>query len=60
MIVTPSDHLITRDAEFEKSIRLGFNFVEKHDALLTLGIKPTRPETATDTFKSGALSRMMY
>ena len=45
MIVTPSDHLITRDAEFEKSIRLGFNFVEKHDALLTLGIKPTRPET---------------
>ena len=45
MIVTPSDHLITRDAEFEKSIRLGFNFVGKHDALLTLGIKPTRPET---------------
>lgn len=45
MIVTPSDHLITRDAEFEKSIRLGFKFVEKHDALLTLGIKPTRPET---------------
>lgn len=45
MIVTPSDHLITREKEFEKSILDGFDFVESHDALLTLGIKPTRPET---------------
>ena len=45
MIVTPSDHLITREAEFERSIREGFDFVESHDALLTLGITPTRPET---------------
>lgn len=45
MIVTPSDHLITRESEFVKSIEAGFNFVEDHDALLTLGIKPTRPET---------------
>ncbi len=45
MIVTPSDHLITRDKEFETSILKGFEFVESHDALLTLGIRPTRPET---------------
>lgn len=45
IIVTPSDHLITREAEFEKSILAGFEFVEKNDALLTLGISPTRPET---------------
>ena len=45
MIVTPSDHLITREIEFVKSIEAGFGFVESHDALLTLGIKPTRPET---------------
>lgn len=45
MIVTPSDHLITREQEFEKSILEGFEFVESHDALLTLGINPTRPET---------------
>lgn len=45
MIVTPSDHLITREREFEKSVVNGFEFVETHDALLTLGIKPTRPET---------------
>ncbi len=45
MIVTPSDHLITREREFEKSILHGFEFVESHDALLTLGITPSRPET---------------
>lgn len=45
MIVTPSDHLITREREFEAAIASGFEFVETHDALLTLGINPTRPET---------------
>lgn len=45
MIVTPSDHLITREAEFERAVIRGFEFVEGHDALLTLGIAPTRPET---------------
>lgn len=45
IIVTPSDHLITREAEFERCVRTGFEFVEANDALLTLGIKPVRPET---------------
>lgn len=45
MIVTPSDHLITREREFEQSVERGFEFVESHDALLTMGITPTRPET---------------
>ncbi|MBE6317419.1 MAG: mannose-1-phosphate guanylyltransferase [Bacteroidales bacterium] len=45
MIVTPSDHLITREREFETSIIKGFEFVENNNALLTLGIKPVRPET---------------
>ncbi|MDE6802601.1 MAG: mannose-1-phosphate guanylyltransferase [Muribaculaceae bacterium] len=45
ILVTPSDHLITREREFEQSILHGFEFIESHDALLTLGIRPTRPET---------------
>jgi mannose-1-phosphate guanylyltransferase len=45
IMVAPSDHLITRESVFEKAITEGFEFVEKTDALLTLGIKPTRPET---------------
>ncbi|MDE6528279.1 MAG: mannose-1-phosphate guanylyltransferase, partial [Muribaculaceae bacterium] len=45
IMVAPSDHLITREAQFEEAILKGFEFVEQNDALLTLGIKPTRPET---------------
>lgn len=45
MIVTPSDHLITRESVFEKCVLTGFEFVEATDALLTFGIDPVRPET---------------
>ncbi|MCM1521479.1 MAG: mannose-1-phosphate guanylyltransferase [Muribaculaceae bacterium] len=45
MIVTPSDHLITGETVFADCVRRGFDFVEAQDALLTLGIAPTRPET---------------
>ncbi len=45
IIVAPSDHLITRERRFEESIIKGFEFVENTDALLTLGIRPSRPET---------------
>lgn len=45
ILVTPSDHLIIREHIFTTCIERGFEFVERNDALLTLGIKPTRPET---------------
>lgn len=45
MIVTPADHLITKQTCFVQSVASGFEFVEKNDALLTLGITPSRPET---------------
>ncbi|MBP1674170.1 MAG: mannose-1-phosphate guanylyltransferase [Bacteroidetes bacterium] len=43
--VTPADHLIIKEDKFCDVIRKGFEFAEKNDALLTLGIKPDRPET---------------
>lgn len=54
MIVTPSDHLITREAIFEECVTKGFDFVENNDALLTLGITPTRPETGYGYIQIGA------
>lgn len=53
MIVCPSDHLITREREFEAAVREGFDFVESHDALLTMGIEPTRPETGYGYIQAG-------
>lgn len=45
IMVAPSDHLILREDIFRERIEAGFEFVEKNNALLTLGIKPSRPET---------------
>lgn len=45
IIVTPSDHLIMKEVAFIDTIKEGIKFVENNDALLTLGIKPSRPET---------------
>ncbi len=46
MIVAPSDHVILKEEEFIHQIKNGLDFVKKNNALLTLGIKPCRPETA--------------
>ena len=45
IVVLPSDHLITNEKEFQHIITEGLRFVANNDALLTLGMKPTRPET---------------
>ena len=41
----PSDHFISNDAAYADNIRRGIAFVEQYGGLLTIGIKPTRPET---------------
>lgn len=53
MIVSPSDHIITDLRSFERIVVDGFDFVENNDALLTLGINPTKPETGYGYIKSG-------
>ncbi|MBN2520798.1 MAG: mannose-1-phosphate guanylyltransferase [Bacteroidales bacterium] len=45
LVVAPSDHLILKIEEFISVIKNGLSFAEKNDALLTLGIKPSRIET---------------
>lgn len=45
VVVAPSDHLILKEDEFVEIIQRSFDFVEKNPVLLTLGIKPSRPET---------------
>lgn len=45
LIVAPSDHLILKEEEFIRQINKGLQFIMQNDALLTLGIKPSRPET---------------
>ena len=44
--VTPADHLVTNGIEFCRIVGQGLDFVEQNrQALMTIGIKPSRPET---------------
>ena len=45
IIVAPSDHLILKEDLFVADMRKGLAFVEENPVLLTLGIRPSRPET---------------
>ena len=45
MIVTPSDHIVTNQHQFEKIVQDSLDFAEKNDVLMTIGIHPNRPET---------------
>lgn len=45
MVVAPSDHWIENENEFSKNLQQCFDFCQKENALMTLGIQPTFPNT---------------
>ncbi len=45
IVVTPSDHVVMNVPEFQRVITSSLNFASETDAIITLGMKPTRPET---------------
>lgn len=46
IVVLPSDHLILDEDKFRNVIKKGEEFIEdNNDAIITIGIKPTRPDT---------------
>ncbi|MBR3699823.1 MAG: mannose-1-phosphate guanylyltransferase [Bacteroidales bacterium] len=45
VVVTPSDAVVMNPEEFRRVIGNALNFTDSHDAIVTIGIKPSRPET---------------
>jgi mannose-1-phosphate guanylyltransferase len=45
VVVAPSDHLILNEGDFQQTILKSAEYAESQDKLISLGIKPTRPET---------------
>ena len=45
MIVTPSDHAIFKEKEFQKVMNTALDHAAAQDHLITIGIRPNRPET---------------
>ena len=44
LIATPSDQIVFNEEAFKRNVLEGLAFVEGNDRLLTMGVKPTRPE----------------
>ena len=45
VVVTPADAVVMNPEEFRRVIGNALRFTEKSDAIVTIGIKPSRPET---------------
>lgn len=53
IIVAPVDQLITHEGNFADDMTIGLDYVGKHKRLLTIGVVPTRPETAFGYIQMG-------
>ena len=65
MVVTPSDHVVMDVIEFQRVIITALDFTSHSDAILTLGMKPNRPETGygyieADLSTSSARNKEIY
>ena len=49
----PSDHSISQPNKFRRTVRNAISLAEKKDALITIGIDPTRPATGYGYIKKG-------
>ena len=45
IVVAPSDHIVTNVAEFKRVVKMCMKFTAETDSIVTLGMRPTRPET---------------
>ena len=45
VMVVPSDIVVSDDNDFDVMVEQGLRFADNNDGLLTIGIKPTHPET---------------
>jgi len=58
IIVVPSDQLILNEEQFAADVREGLDFVASHECLLTMGVKPTRPEPGYGYIQIGDYSQV--
>ena len=53
MIVLPSDHYIENEVKFMETLKQGLDIACRDNCLVTMGIRPTRPETAYGYIETG-------
>lgn len=65
IVVSPSDHIVLNVREFQRVVTSALSFTGETDAIVTLGMKPTRPETGygyiqADLSASSARNKEMF
>ncbi|GAA4779590.1 mannose-1-phosphate guanylyltransferase [Olivibacter ginsenosidimutans] len=60
VVIAPSDHLIQDTERFLEDIKLALDAAASHDMLVTLGIKPSRPDTGYGYIQIANESLAMY
>lgn len=58
IIITPSDLFVLNEEAFNDNVLKGMEFVAGHDIVLTMGVKPTRPEPGYGYIQAGEASDM--
>lgn len=58
LIVVPSDQLIFNEEQFKNDVLEGLQFVEQNESMLTMGVKPTRPEPGYGYIQIGDYSHI--
>lgn len=53
LIITPSDQAVFDETAFRNNVLDGLDFVSQHNTLLTMGVKPTRPEPGYGYIQKG-------
>ena len=53
MVVAPSDHLVLKKNTFKRYIEKGFDYISSWDAILTMGMNPSEPNTGYGYIEQG-------
>ena len=53
MVVAPSDHLVLKKDAFKRYIDKGFDYISSCEAILTMGMHPTEPNTGYGYIEQG-------
>lgn len=53
MVVLPADHSVTDEGKLIESLLAGISLATKHEVMVTIGIKPTYPNTGYGYIKKG-------
>lgn len=53
VVVSPADHIVMNVSEFQRTVRKSLDFTSDSANILTLGMKPTRPETGYGYIAAG-------